>query len=137
MLDQIGEDLSGIFLVISHLAAAIRMIEGDDIFQRTGDIFLSQRFHLLDDGIDAADRRNDPDLVTNTGLAVFSEITLKSSLFALDIVVINRLIGVVFIGTKRCLDVVGMDVLASCDIGSRITDQRIVFDDRIALFNIT
>ena len=136
MLDQIGEDLSGIFLVISHLAAAIRMIEGDDIFQRTGNIFLSQCFHLLDDGIDAADRRNDPDLVTNTGLAVFSEITLKGSLFALDIVIINRLIGVVFIGTKRSLDVVSMDVLASCDISSRITDQRIVFDDRITLFNI-
>ena len=65
MVDQVCEDLAGVFLVVSHLGASVRMGERGDGFDRAGD----ERPGLPLDGcsnvVDASHGGDDPKLIAH------------------------------------------------------------------------
>ena len=77
MVDQIGEDLTGMLLIVSHLGAAVRMRKCGDLLHRPVDKLLCLPFDGGGNIVDASDCRNDPDAVADPDFSVFPSVALK------------------------------------------------------------
>ena len=128
MMDQIGQDFSGIFLILAHLGAAVGVGEGYDGV----DASRGQVPGAAGDGcghiIHTAHGWNDPELVAHARLSVRTAVALeKGFLCGSD----SRVRGVISIGknaVQRCFQVMGVHMGALRDVFCGDADGFSVFD---------
>ena len=77
MVDQICKNLSGMFLIITHLRTTIRMGKCNDTVNVICNIILGRFFNGLGNIVHTADGRDDPDFISHCGTSVFAAISLE------------------------------------------------------------
>ena len=77
MIDQICKNLSGMFLIITHLRTTIRMGKRNDTVNVICNIILGRFFNGLGNIVHTADGWNDPDFISYCGTSVFTAISLE------------------------------------------------------------
>ena len=132
MMDQIRKNLLGIVMIFSKLRTSERMHKGVDSVHLISIQLSSFTSQGLRGTVDAADRIDDPDLIADADIAVFTNITVEGSFLAFRKIRIRsqiRLIGI-FQGSGQIgLDIVRMDPGTHRNIGDRMSDRKAVFDD--------
>ena len=141
MMDDAGQDLSGVLLVVAHLGTSVGVVEAEDILHAfvdiaQGEALLCLHFHALDHGIHAAHGGQDPDVVPDAGLPVLPAVAAEGHVLRgrhhRDI----RLIPVFQLVAQGRADVVDVDPGALRDILLGIADAEAVLDDGLPLFDI-
>ena len=77
MIDEISQNGSGMFLIVTHLGTAVGVRKRCYILNRSADQALSLALDGLSHIIDTAYGWNDPDLVADTDFSVRPAVTLK------------------------------------------------------------
>ena len=77
LIDQICKNLSGMFLIITHLRTTIRMGKRNDTVNVICNIILGRFFNGLSNIVDTADGWDDPDFISHCGTSVFAAISLE------------------------------------------------------------
>ena len=127
MVDHICQNLTGIFLIVSHLGAAVWMLECDHVLYITSHKFLSSRFQGLCNGVHTAYGRNDPDFIADSCLPVGSAVAFKICvlcgfyiLMAFRLIIISKNIS------KSRLHIMNVNPLSRLDIFLGKTDAEAV-----------
>ena len=132
MLNQICENLSGVFLIVAHLRAAIRMREGGDAVDVVGLQCLCAALNGTGNIVHAADCRNNPDLVANTNLAVRATIALKIQFIRRGHRHAVWLVGVRKKIPQTCLYIVCVYPCTAWDVLFCNSDWRTILDNRLS-----
>ncbi len=132
MVDEIGEDLTCMLLIVAHLGAAVRVGEGDDALHAAGNQRLASLLNGLGHIVDTAYGGDDPDLVPDADLAVLPAIALEEALFPGRERAEVPIIGIGKQLSETRLHVVGVDPGACPDLCGGNTDGIAVLYNRSA-----
>ena len=84
MMDHVGQDVSGVFMVSSKLRAAVVVRESNHLLDRRviREFLFEQFLYVLSHTVYAADCRDNPKLIADTCASVLSSVSLEISLLS-------------------------------------------------------
>ena len=135
-MDQIRQNGSGVFLIVAHLRASVRVGEGNNLLHTACDVSIGLLCDSLCHIVDTANGGNDPDLIAHTHLAVGPYKALKESLPLHRLLHLHRLVGILQQVAQTGLKIVHVDPLALAHGHLHRANGTAVFDHRLSLCQI-
>ena len=140
VMDHIGQDRPGVFVIVSQLRAAVVVREGYDGVHGAhlaGHFLAETAGDRLTDPVHASHRGNDPDLVAHAHLAVLpDEAAEGAALPCRRDIRRNRIPGIVQQPFQVGFDAGMVHRRTGRDIPGHVTDGRAVFDDVLPFLQI-
>ena len=135
--DQSGQQLAGLRMVMTGLAAAEGVGEGVEALNGTGDEVLIVGHHLLGDVVDTADGGDDPDLVADGGAAILAAEAHEGLGLHLGQrgQIGGGVIAVFYLTGEVGVDIVGVHPGTRLSVGGGVADGEAVLDDVLAVLD--
>ena len=135
--DQSGQQLAGLRMVMTGLAAAEGVGEGVEALDGAGDEVLIVGHHLLGDVVDTADGGDDPDLVADGGAAILAAEAHEGLGLHLGQrgQIGGGVIAVFHLTGEVGVDIVGVHPGTRLGVGGGVADGEAVLDDVLAVLD--